>query len=224
MFNMGLRRLKLVNPPDLADEQCRMMAGRAWRIVTDAEIYGSFDEACADEGILVGTTSVRGRRARRRVHSPRELAPKILESAEVQRVALVFGPEREGLSEDRLAKCQFLVSIPSDPEFPTLNVAQSVLVLCYELTAATGPPDDRTPDLAGFQVREEMLQQMERVLIEIGFLSSGNPAHIMNSIRRLLGSAELTPRDVRILRGIFNQMEWYAREGRLLPEEKVRKP
>lgn len=225
LSNMGLRRLKLVNPPNLTDKQCRMMAGHAWRIVTDAEVHESFEEACADEGILVGATSVRGRRVRRRVYSPRELAPRILESAEPQRVALIFGSEREGLGEDHLAKCQFLVSIPSDPEFPTLNLAQSVLVLCYELMAADAEASrGPAPVLAGFQEREAMLRQMEQVLIDIGFLSSGNPAHIMNSIRRLLGSADLTSRDVRILRGIFSQMEWFVREGGRLPEGKARKP
>ncbi len=224
MHNMGLRRLKLVNPTGRLSTESQKMAGKSYDLVMGASIYDDFDSAVADENLLVGTTSSRDRKSRQRLYTPREIAPLVLEHSQTQNVALVFGPERRGLSEEQLTRCQYHVTIPSDPDQPVLNLAQAVLILAYEIYSLQAPELNPSPELASHKEREQMFLQMEEVLIEIGFLSSGNPDHIMRSIRRFLSKSDLTPRDVQILRGIMSQMKWYVEEGRHLPPESIRKP
>ncbi|MDA2926349.1 RNA methyltransferase [Acidobacteria bacterium AH-259-G07] len=224
MKNMGLARLKLVCPREHITEECRMMAGKAIDLVTEARVYSSLDEAVAEENMVIGTTSGRERKRKQRVHTPREIAPLVSKYAKSQRVALVFGPERRGLTDAQLARCQYLLSVPANPDYPVLNLAQTVMVLAYEIFNVADAQPKRSFKLASDETRERMFRQMERVLIDIGFLSSQNPGHIMRSIRRFLGRAHLTPRDVRIVRGIMSQMEWYVEKGHKLPAKKVRKP
>lgn len=212
MKNMGLHRLKLVSPGDYLNEQCRRMAGKAIELIHSAEIYPSLDEALTEENVVVGTTSARKREARQPIHTPREIAALLGEYGK-SRVALVFGPERGGLTDPQLARCQYLVSIPSNLEYPVLNLSQAVLVLAYEILCADSVPSNGNLELASDEEREQMFSAMQRVLLEIGFLNPQNPDHIMRSIRRFLGRADLTPRDVQILRGIMTQMEWYASQS-----------
>lgn len=224
MKNMGLRRLKLVQPREALGPECAKIARRAMHLVTEAEIHPSVDEALQGEQIVIGTTSGRDRRVRRRVYDAREIAPVIAGFAASHKVSLLFGPERSGLSEEQLARCQYLASIPAHPDYPVLNLSQSVLVLSYEILSAIGGEYDRNLCLSSDGEREQMYEQAQEVLTAIGFLSRGNPGHIMRSIRRFLGAAELTTRDVHILRGIFSQMQWYVDTGCHLDSDEVVKP
>ncbi|MEE8348589.1 MAG: RNA methyltransferase [Acidobacteriota bacterium] len=223
MKNMGLEHLKLVAPLEQVTEECRMMAGKAIDLVTSARVYPSLDDAVSQDHLVVGTTSLRKREQSQPIHTPREIAPVILKHAASERVALVFGPERRGLSDSQLARCQYLVSIPSNPEHPVLNLSQAVLILTYEIFIGNPVTGEHALELATDEEREQMFRSMEEVLVQIGFLSSGNPEHIMNSVRRFLGRADLSPRDLQILRGIMSQMQWYAEEGYKLPGEKIKK-
>lgn len=223
MKNMGLSRLRLVRPKERINRECQKMARDALHLVEEASIFDSLEDATVDQHLTLGTTSLRGRTARREHLTPRQAVPIILETAAEHRVALVFGPERSGLDQNQLALCQRLISIPSSPQYPTLNLAQAVLIVAYELYNGILPEGPSSITLATQSDREEMYRQMQDLLIEIGFLQVSNPNHIMRSIRRFLGTADLTPRDVQILRGIFRQMEWFADQGRSLPAEKVRK-
>ncbi|MFB3905379.1 MAG: RNA methyltransferase [Acidobacteriota bacterium] len=224
MSNMGLSRLKLVNPRGVLSSECLKMAGKAVDIVTGAAVFKSLDEALGNENLVVGTTSSRDRAARQRIYSPRAIAPVILKHAASGRVALVFGSEKRGLTDDQLALCQYLVTVPAHPGHPVLNLAQAVMVLAYEIYSCQEPDPSPHQVLATQQMREEMFGHLEKTLLRIGFLSSSNPGHIMKSIRRFLGKAELTPRDIQIIRGILSQVEWFAEEGHKLEAEKVRKP
>jgi tRNA/rRNA methyltransferase len=224
MKNMGLRRLKLVNPCDYEGQECRALARKAIELVRAAEIYSSLDAALAEENLVIGTTSTRERKEKQPVYTPREVAPEIWEYAQDKRVALVFGPERRGLTEAQLAGCQYLVSIPAHPGFPVLNLAHSVTVMAYEIFNATVADTRSKPELASHQERQQMYAHMEQVLVDIGFLSSQTPDHIMGAIRRFLGRAQLSSRDVQIIRGIMGQMEWYVQQGHRLPPDKVKKP
>lgn len=210
MKNMGLRRLKLVCPTSL-DAECERMAVGAVDVVENAAHFDSLDEALQEEQVIIGTTSSRGRRARRKIYYPREIVPRIWHYARRQRVAILFGPERRGLSQDQLVGCQYLVMIPGNPSFPTLNLAQSVLVLSYELFSFEGGTvGEPSPRLASHRERERMFKHMKKVLLEIGFLDPNNPDHIMRSIRRFLGQADLSSRDIKIVRGMMSQMGWYS--------------
>jgi tRNA/rRNA methyltransferase len=224
MSNMGLSRLKLVNPRGVFSSDCLMMAGKAAEIVTGAHIYTTLQEALAEEAVAFATTSSRDRLARQAIYTPREAAPLIRDYSAAHEVALVFGSEKRGLSEENLALCQYVVTIPAHPGYPVLNLAQAVMILAYEVYVAGDVNLNPPLDLATHEAREEMFRQMERTLLDIGFLNETNPGHIMRSIRRFLGRADLTPRDIQILRGILSQMDWYAAQGRKLPPDKVRKP
>ena len=224
MSNMGLSRLKLVNPRGVLSSDSLKMAGSAAELVTGAVVYSTLEEALAQEAIVFGTTSSRERLARRRICTVREAAALVHEYAASQPVALVFGSEKRGLSEESLALCQYLVTIPAHAGYPVLNVAQAVMLFAYEIFVAEAPPVAQTLELATQETREEMFRHMEQTLLQIGFLSEENPGHIMRSVRRFLGRADLTPRDIQILRGIFTQMEWYAKKGHKLPPEEVKKP
>lgn len=224
MCNMGLSRLKLVNPRGVLSSECLKMAGKAVDVVTGAGVFNSLGEALQDENVVVATTSSRDRAAKQRLFSPREIAPLVRQYAASQKVALVFGSEKRGLMDDHLALCQYLVTIPAHSGHPVLNLAQAVMVLAYEIYSC-GEVDLSPPaELASQQMREEMFEHVEKTLLRIGFLSSSNPGHIMNSVRRFLGKAELTPRDIQIVRGILSQVEWFAAEGHRLEEEKIKKP
>ncbi len=213
MKNMGLQRLKLVSPLESITEQCRRMAGKAIELVSSAPTFSSLDEALTEENVVIGTTSAREREAKQRIHTPREIAALIRKYGESQRVALVFGPERSGLTDPQLARCQYLVSIPSNLDHPVLNLSQAVLVLAYEILTAGPLSSDDNLQVASDEERQQMFSDMQQVLLDIGFLNPHNPDHIMRSIRRFLGRADLTPRDVQILRGIMTQMKWYVSQS-----------
>ncbi len=225
LSNMGLRRLKLVNPREVLSSECLKMAGSAAEIVTGAEIYSSLQEAIAHDNIVVGTTSSRDRQAKQRFYTPSEIAPILLDYAVSNRIALVFGSEKRGLRDSELALCHYLVTIPADRDYPVLNLAQAVMILCYEVFSRTATTElNEYLTLAPNDKREQMFDHLQQTLLRIGFLSESNPAHIMDSIRRFLGRADLTERDIQIIRGILTQLEWFTREGHTLPPEKVRKP
>ena len=224
MHNMGLGNLKLVSPERFLNRECQRMAGKAMDIVRQAKIYSSLEKAVAEENVLVGTTSARDRKPKQRFYTPREIAPIVWEYAQSQRLGLVFGPERSGLTDDQLARCQYLAHVPANPDYPVLNLAQAVMILGYEIFQLKGSQFQEHGLLASDEHRERMFRHVEQVLIAIGFLSSGNPAPIMRAIRRFLGRADLAPRDVQIIRGIMSHMEWHVRRGCQLPAQKVRKP
>lgn len=224
MKNMGLQRLKLVGPCDPLEPESVAFAVGAADLLRQAEVFETFEEAVADEQLVFGTTSARGRRVRTRMFNVRDAAARIRALSKHQRLCVAFGPERSGLSEAQLARCQYLINIPAAPELPTLNLAQSVLIVAYEIFSCSGDEQDEDLHLANQSSLDRMFAHIEATLLEIGFLSAGNPGHIMRSIRRFLGRADLTPRDVRILRGIMRHTEWYVREGRRLDPDQVRKP
>lgn len=224
MVNMGLGRLNLVRPVAKWREEAVKMASGALEKMDPIQVHASFDESVAEAQVLVGTTSGRERRTHQPVYTPRRIAPLLRRHARTQEVALLFGPENRGLTDRQLSRCRYLVTVPSNDAFPVLNLAQAVMVLAYEINACEEADHEAGPELVTHAQRERLFRHMERVLIRIGFLSSSNPDHIMKAIRRFLGRADLSERDVRILRGIFSQVEWYVRRGDRFQPDQVRKP
>jgi len=229
IMNMGIKDLRLVNPESVLTEECRNMAVNAWPIVENAPVFNTLNQAVAGSSLVVGTTCQRGRRRKMREYTPREIAPLLVKTSADLKTSLVFGPERGGLTESELAECQYLVNIPASPELPTLNLAQAVLITCYELFAClVQPEDDVMPqpdfDLPSQEERAQMFRHIEKTLVSIGFLSSSNPSHIMLSLKRLLGGERLSRRDIKIVRGIMSRMDWYVEHGMDLPPEKIKRP
>lgn len=213
MANMGLSRLVLVRPPNHLVPDAFKMALAARPILESAVVADDIVQALADFGFVAGTTRRAGAARRGRV-TPRQLAAELPALSPASDVAILFGREDSGLSNDELQYCQRLVTIPSSDGFGSLNLAQAVLTVAYEIflafdtrdPGAPGPPARRasTADLEG------LYGQMERTLLDIGYLDPQNPAHMMRVLRRLFGRAGPDAREIRALRGIFRQVDWFA--------------
>lgn len=211
MANMGLSNLALVVPRKLDMEEARMMACHATGILDRRAEYGTLAEAVADCGLVMGAT-VRAGLYRQHARTPREWAPKALEAARSGKVALVFGREDKGLSNEELALCTQIVQIPSHPDYPSLNMAQAVLICCYEVFLATAtyePPVEKSAE-APSHLRERMFAMWRETLLRIGFMADDKAEHMMYGIRRILSRGMLTVDDVRILMGIARQSMWAA--------------
>lgn len=217
MSNMGLSDLVLVAPLGIDWEEARKMACWAGDLLESRKEVATLPEAVGDCGWVMGTTSRHGL-YRRHSKTPREWAPRILQTAQTSKVALVFGPEDNGLSNDDLEICTQLVQIPSRPEYPSLNVAQAVMICVYELYVAAGlfePAHEKSPEAAS-SLRERMFDLWEKTLLEIGFMQEDKAQHMMLGLRRIFSRGTLSEDDVRILMGIARQSKWCASEMRRL--------
>jgi tRNA/rRNA methyltransferase len=223
MKNIGAGELAIVGKGRTQSFWARAMAVHGRDILAEAKSYASIREAVADCTMVVGTTCRSGL-YRSHSQTPREVAPAIITAAQKGKVALLFGPEDHGLSNKDLAHCQLLVTIPTHPDYPSLNVAQAVVVCLYEIYLASLAPatDDGIQRAEGEHV-ERLFDIMRTSLLKIGFLDSENPEHMLLAFRRIFGRAGLEEKDVRILTGMFRQIEWYAKEGRKVVQEKERR-
>lgn len=213
MKNMGLRELVLVAPRLREIRPARAMAVHAADVLAAARVVPTLDAAVADCGLVVATTSRVG--AGRVGRSPRALAPRIVAAAAARPVALVFGPEHHGLTNADLRACHQVLTIPADAAYPSLNLAQAVMVCAYELfqaAAAAGIPEPG-PALAPAGEVQRALARLQEALVTIGFLHRDNPERIMAAFRDIFGRAGLDGREVRILFGLARQIEWYGRGG-----------
>jgi len=209
MANMGLSDLAVVAPRNLDLDEARMMACHATDILDGRSEFGTLAEAVADCGLVMVTTAREGL-YRRHAKTPREWAGKALEAAGTGKVALVFGREDNGLSNEELELATQIIRIPTTPEYPSLNLAQAVMVCCYELFVANGtyePPVEKTPE-APSELRERMFAMWDDTLMKIGFMKDDKEDHMMLGLRRILSRGPLTVDDVRILMGIARQTLW----------------
>jgi tRNA/rRNA methyltransferase len=210
MKNMGLGRLVLVNGCSPLHGNAYKLASGAEEILERAEEVPTLREAVNDMGCVVGMTCRKGE-GRSPVLSPKELVEKLVPLTQGNTIGLAFGSEKEGLTNEELSLCHLYVRIPSADTFPSLNLAQSVMVVCYELfnasNAVTVPPSRVAPagDL------ERMFEHMEKTLVDIGYLNPKHPQPIMRVLRSLFGRSHLNEREVRILRGIWSQVDWHTR-------------
>ncbi|MCK6555086.1 TrmJ/YjtD family RNA methyltransferase [Candidatus Binatia bacterium] len=214
MKNMGLTELVLVAPRLGGRLPAAAMAVHAADVLAGRRTVATLHEAVADCGLVVGTTRRDGP-YRAGAEEPRRAAPRWLAAAERNRVALVFGPEDHGLSNDDLAVCHQLTAIPADAAYASLNLAQAVMLCCYELFLAAngGAEAVSPPELATADRVEQAMTHLRAAFLSIGFLHRDNPDHIMFAFRRMFGRAGLDERDVRILLGLARQIEWFGRDG-----------
>lgn len=215
MANTGLAELVLVSPAATLDyNEAKMMAVAAGEILEKRREVATLEEAVGDCGLVMGTT-VRPGLYRQHVRTPREWAPAILASASASKVALVFGRETWGLTNEELAICTNLIQIPSSPEYPSLNLSQAVLICCYELFVASGTfelPIEKSPECPT-KTREHMFRMWREMLMEVGFMNEQKAEHMMLGVRRIFSRSPLTVDDVNILMGIARQTLWKAHQG-----------
>lgn len=210
MKTMALRRLELVQPQRFPDPQAEANATHAADLLQAAQVHATLQPALAGAGLVAGLTA-RERRLGAQSMELRDFARLAVAEAGRHPVALMFGREHSGLSNDELDHCQYTVHIPGNPEYNVLNLAFAVQVVAYELFQAAGEAD-RGPaaeegPAASFEHLEGMYQHFERVLDELDFLGPRNPELLMRRIRRLLGRARPDRSEVDILRGMLSAME-----------------
>jgi tRNA/rRNA methyltransferase len=215
MKNMGLSRLRLVAPLESMDyHEAVKMAVSAGDVLDNRDVFGTLAEAVAECAQVAGTTNRQGL-YRAHCYTAREWAPVFLQSAREHQVALVFGPEDNGLSNEELALCSQIIRIPSSPNYPSLNLSQAVMVCCYELFLATGhfqPSGEHHPE-APSAMRERMYAMWDDMLREIGFYDEEKADHMMMAMRRIFSRGKLSIADVNILMGIARQTQWKIDHG-----------
>lgn len=212
MKNMGLGELCLVEPKIFPDEDAFARASGATDLLDKAQVVSSLDEALADCHLVVGT-SARSRNIPWPLLNPRELAGVATGLGENQKMAIVFGREDRGLTNEELQRCHYHVHIPTDESFSSLNIGAAVQVICYELRMAVLQQDvaDDKPhwgtewdvDQADMQELERMFEHLEQTMIDIEFLDPENPRQLMPRLRRLFLRALPDKIEVNVLRGIL---------------------
>jgi tRNA/rRNA methyltransferase len=207
--NMGLNRLVLVQPADLHAERMSMMAtGPSKRLLEEMEVHDDLAEALGPFQYIVGTTARLGG-VRDVYHSPREMAARLVEISAENEVALLFGPENWGLTNEELPFCHALVTIPTG-ECSSLNLAQAVMVMAYELFTAASSKPHFVPRLANSRELESMYAMLQTTLLRINFISHQNPEHWMFNVRRLFSRHGLRAREAQVIKGICRQIDWYV--------------
>lgn len=217
MKNMGLAALWIVEPPESLDaREARSLAYGAWDVLDGARRAASLIEAVSGSTLVVGTSG----RGVEGAWTPGRLSAEADARAGEGRLSVVFGPEASGLTEGELALCHERVHVPTDPDHPSLNLAQAVLLVAYELRLAAlaeGAAGRSVPVAEGRasagQV-EEAVQELRAALLEVGYLDPANPDRILAELRRLLARAGPTPREIQLVRGLARQVGWAGRVAR----------
>ena len=209
MKNMGLSSLVLVRPQSYPDPEALARASGAADVLAGARVEATIDAAIADCGLVLGT-SARGRSARHRVLDARQAAELL--AAAARPAAVLFGGERNGLGNEELAQCHALVRIPAAADYESLNLAQAVQIVCYEIRMATlaAAADPRPqPALEPATARElaALHAHLDAVLGQVGFMHEGNAAQLGPRLQRLLVRAVPDDSEVRILRGLLAAIE-----------------
>jgi TrmH family RNA methyltransferase len=223
MKNMGLRRLRLVRPAEYDPGDITGIAHRSADLLSTTTLYGDLDTALADALFVAGATA-RPRDRVARVATPRELAPELLARADAGPVALLLGPEDNGLTNAELDRCHAIVSIPADPAYPSLNLAQAALLIAYELRLAAelpgAPTRERKATPASAAQLEAVAEAAERALWGIEFVKNGQSDAIMRALRGLLHRAAPDAREAALQRAIALETLSFLRRKGVEPGER----
>lgn len=207
--NMGINKILVVDGRALPPAEMKQMSTHfAAELIEQILYFDDLREALEGFEFIVGTTARWGS-VRSPVVLPREMAQSLIDLSRHNRVALLFGPEDTGLSNDDLKLCHRLVTIPTSDRLKSINLSHAVMILCYEIfTAQQSQPEAFTPRLATAAEIEGMYGQIKALLQKIGFLNPQNPEYWMLHIRRFFSRTRLFSRDVKIIRGICRQLDW----------------
>ena len=212
MANMGIMQLVLVKPKNCDLSRVRRTAtGMSVDIVEQMEVYDDLRTALKPFQFIVGTTARLGNH-RPAMADPRLLASELIPISKNNRVGILFGPEDCGLSNEQLRFCHKIVTIHT-ASFSSLNLSHAVMIICYELFMNSREPNTVSlPRLANSFELEGMYDHLQKVLLKIGFINPQNPEHWMNNVRRFLSRVSLRAREVKIVRGICRQIDWYTEQ------------
>lgn len=213
MKTMGLEHMYLVNPLKFPNHQADVMAVNAVDILEKAVVCTSLDEALQGT-VLVAGLSARVRDISQEVLPPREAMPLLVQQALQHPVALLFGTEMSGLTNEELGRCQFMVNIPTNPDYSSLNLASAVQLIGYELRLAAAMGEIAAPEIvpAPAEQLERYFVHLEQTLAEIGFLQTKHTTKLMQKLRRLYARARPEQEEINILRGILSaSTEYHAK-------------
>lgn len=212
MKTMGLTNLYLVNPLVKPDSQAIALAAGASDVIGEARIVDTLDEALTGCSLVVGT-SARSRSLPWPMLDPRECGIKSVAEGQQAPVALVFGRERVGLTNEELQKCHYHVAIAANPDYSSLNLAMAVQIIAYEVRMAylqsqeTAQPDYAESPYPLVDDLERFYQHMEQMMVNSGFIREGNPGQVMSKMRRLYTRARPERDELNILRGMLSSLE-----------------
>jgi len=207
MKNMCLSQLYLVQPQQFPHAEATARASGADDLLAAAVVCDSLPEALAGCGLVVGA-SARLRHLKLPQWDPRQCAERVVEEARQRDVAIIFGREHSGLTNEELALCHYLMHIPSNPDYSSLNIAAAVQVVTYELQMASGSPNveaaesESEPPVSADEM-ERFYAHLRETLVDIGFLNPDNPRVMMRRLRRLFNRARPNQVEMNILRGIL---------------------
>lgn len=222
MMNFGFNDLRLVNPQtDHLCEDAFRMAVKAKPVLESAVIYPDLKSAIADAVMTVGTTRRFGK-YREDFVVPAQAGTRVAESSSDGTVAMIFGREDKGLLTSELDLCQLFLTIPTDKELPSMNLAQAVSLCLYEVSNGFANPTERIGPPGPLPLREElenMYDRMRKSLVDIEFLNEHNPDHILRAFRRIFSRAVLNRRDVKVLQGLWRKLDWWVEERKRLQGE-----
>lgn len=215
MKTMGLQHLTIVDGPDfLSSGEARKMGHRSWDILESARRVATFEEAVADAQYVVGTTHRHRGKHLPKIQPIREAARPLATRARSGRVALVFGTEDYGLTDDILQKCNALASVPTARREPSLNLSQAVMICCHEVfLAALETQPSVKYDYATVDELEQLYERILGSLMQVGFKPHhGRPESFKRALRRVFGRAPLEKQDLRLLYRMFQQVDYYVRK------------
>ncbi|MCP2005884.1 UNVERIFIED_ORG: tRNA (cytidine32/uridine32-2'-O)-methyltransferase [Buttiauxella agrestis ATCC 33320] len=222
MKTMGLTNLWLVNPLVKPDSQAIALAAGASDVIGEAKIVDTLDEALAGCSLVVGT-SARSRTLPWPMLDPRECGLKSISEAQHAPVAIVFGRERVGLTNDELQKCHYHVAIQANPEYSSLNLAMAVQILAYEIRIAWLATQEEGKEAVVVEDEtrypavddlERFYGHLEQVLLKTGFIRATHPGQIMSKLRRLYTRARPEIQELNILRGMLSSIDNEKKHGK----------
>ena len=214
MNNNDITDLAIVNPRPTTDwDDASKLACNAKAQLEARREFPTLAEAVADCTVVAGTSARTGF-YRDTAYSPKEFAPIGLESATDSKIALVFGREDKGLTNEELALCTHIIQIPSSELYTSLNLSHAVMVCCYEIFTAAGTfqPSEEKAEEADSELRERMFAVWREMMIKTEFTHDQKLEHMMMGLRRIFSRGKLTVPDVKILMGLAKQSIWVSNQ------------
>ena len=209
--NMGIFNLALVKPKEFPSDIAIYRSKAAKDILENAEMYESLEDAIAGCKLVVGT-SARARSVPWPVFNPRDAAEEMSKISKQGNVAIVFGREDRGLTNDELGLCNFHVHIPSDPKYSSLNLSQAVQILAYEIRLAYSRDEVISEvkwdvDLANNEQTERLIDHMEELMQDVEFYDVENPRKLLLRVRRFFKRSKIDVMEANIFRGLFSAIQ-----------------
>ena len=206
MKNMGFRNLSLVKPKEFPSDVATYRSKAAKDILENAFIFNNLEEAVVDCELVIGT-SARDRKVPWPILSPKESAEEVSKSLKIHKIAIVFGREDRGLTNEELGLCNYHVHIPTDPEYSSLNLSQAVQILVYEIRMAVLSDDENRDywdvELANNNQTEMLIQHMDELMQEVEFYDVDNPRKLLLRVRRFFKRSRIDVMETNIFRGLF---------------------